>query len=431
MTYDIIYIISCIFGVFYIKNFMTGFYGASPKPSLIQFAVYMCYPLIVCTAYFLINIPVSNMIANLLMIFFVSILYNGKILKKIICTMFLYLFMLITEAAIALLSGYIGHSPFETGDYSGPLGPIIVDLLLYLSSLIFVKISKLLNNETVKAEEWLAIFFIPVSSIFITIVIAVSEQLDAFQGVISIILILIINILVFNLYERLLKNYNDKIEKIVFEQEKQYYYNQCSIIEKNAEDTRIFRHDMKNHMMTILEMLKDNKTKEAENMISKLFSEKLTEKGTYSDTGNIAIDSVLNYKLKEAEDNNIKVTSDIDVPNNLLLDPTDITAIAGNLLDNAINALKKLNENERTLTVRIYYDKGRLFMLISNSYNGILNESGGMLKTTNSNKENHGYGLKSVYNILKKYNGGIEYKYNSDFFTAVTMMYIKCEDICV
>ena len=260
---------------------------------------------------------------------------------------------------------------------------------------------------------------------YIVIVIAITQNLHALQGVVSVMIIFVINIVVFYIYEKLMSAYNIEMSRALVEREKRYYYEQCSYMEKSADELRSFRHDISNHLISIHELIKNGSPEAAERYIMNIYDSGIATSMLFSETGNIAIDSVLNYKLTQAESLGVRVRADISVPEGLLMDPTDITVITGNMLDNAINALKKLDEQQRELMVHIYYDRGRLFIIIKNSYDGVIKKDKGELKTTNTDRENHGIGLVNVKNSLMKYDGIIDFDYDERVFSAAAMMYVE------
>lgn len=65
----------------------------------------------------------------------------------------------------------------------------------------------------------------------------------------------------------------------------------------------------------------------------------------YSTSGNTIIDGLVNYKLQSVASENIKVETEIVVPEQLNIDIADLVTLLGNLLDNALEALKKLIGN--------------------------------------------------------------------------------------
>jgi len=84
---------------------------------------------------------------------------------------------------------------------------------------------------------------------------------------------------------------------------------------------------------------------------------------------------------------------------------TDIYALFGNLLDNAIEAVRSLKKEERTIGVVVKTVNGVITINVYNSYAGKIKYEGGLPITTKKEKANHGFGLKSIRNIVVKYGG--------------------------
>lgn len=81
--------------------------------------------------------------------------------------------------------------------------------------------------------------------------------------------------------------------------------------------------------------------------------------------------------------------------------------ILGNLLENAVEAAEKVEEN-RYINVKMKFDKNNLLLFVDNSYKGkLLKTRDNRLKSTKSDAENHGVGLASVYRAVAKYHGSV------------------------
>ena len=427
MIFELTYIVTYFFGMFYIKNFMTSFLGNAKTPKSIYYLSHLLYPIIVCMLYFTVNIPILNLLGNLTAIFVISLNYDTTLFKQILFSVFLYIFMMLVDVAVAFSTGYFGVSIFESGTYSQAFGLIAIAMILYLVSLICLKVKKQRKEGTVKFGEWISVLLIPLLSLWLIVVLVESQNMIKVRGVVSIAAIFAINLIVFYLYEDLQTSYQDRLSAVVFEKEKDFYYNQCRYMEANAESARSFRHDTRNHLFTIAEMIKTGEVKQAEKYIYTIVEEKLYYDVSFSDTGNIAIDSVINYKLNEAQSNGIKIKADISVPNNLLLDATDITTIVGNLIDNAIEANHSVEPSNKEIIVNIFYEKGRLFIEIKNTFHGTIVERNGKIITGKKDKQNHGYGLKNIEKALEKYDGYVEYDHSDSWFTATAMMYVRAK----
>jgi len=98
----------------------------------------------------------------------------------------------------------------------------------------------------------------------------------------------------------------------------------------------------------------------------------------------------------------------------------DMTVVLGNLLDNAIRAVKEADRKE--LKINLKYKKGRLILQIENSYKNIA-KSQGKLQTTKKEKQGHGIGLDSVREVSERYNGIIQIDYENNLFIVVVILY--------
>ena len=76
-----------------------------------------------------------------------------------------------------------------------------------------------------------------------------------------------------------------------------------------------------------------------------------------------------------------------------------------NLLDNAIEAVEGLEEGKRYINLSAKEINGFLTVSTDNWYSSQIEFSDGLPKTTKSDKELHGYGMKSIKLVCKKYNG--------------------------
>ena len=118
------------------------------------------------------------------------------------------------------------------------------------------------------------------------------------------------------------------------------------------------------------------------------------------DTGNYTLDSILNYEYERAKSEEIEIVYDCEVPKELELSPKDMSIILMNLLDNAIEAVRK--EEEKKIMCKIVYRKPQLLIRVTNPCSG---EVGTIGKTTKNNTVEHGYGLKNVEKVTDQYLG--------------------------
>ena len=207
----------------------------------------------------------------------------------------------------------------------------------------------------------------------------------------------------------------------MIKREKLYYHDQAELLQKNDETLKQFRHDMKNRIIVIKQMLEHQEIAEVNDYIEKM-AEKLGETETFSSTGNVVVDSVVNYKLSEAKRKGIEVQANISIPSAIGIEDDDILIILGNLLDNAIEAAERL-KRDKYIKVKMETEKNCLFIKVKNNYDHVVNKVDGKIVTRKENHTLHGIGLKSIQSTVNKYEGGMRICYNADEFIINVMLY--------
>ena len=161
-------------------------------------------------------------------------------------------------------------------------------------------------------------------------------------------------------------------------------------------------HDLK-HQITILKM----QTSEGKNKdtLSQLEGE-LSDYAALAKTGNSALDIILTEKNITCQRKNIRIMSIIDGSAMDFMDIMDLAALFGNALDNAIEATEKLSEEEKKI-IHFRISRKNSFVRISivNPYIGKLEYKNGVPLSMKEQKDYHGFGVKSMQSVVKKYDG--------------------------
>ena len=180
---------------------------------------------------------------------------------------------------------------------------------------------------------------------------------------------------------------------------------------------------MRNHMAAIQALLQEGSRQEVIDYIQECY--KMLGAGSrLINSGNVAIDSVINSKAQEAEALGIAFDCRVKAPPELNIAPFDLSAILFNLLDNAIDAVGQLPENTpRTIAVSLEFDREALYINVKNPFGGEILFESGRIKTRHHDAANHGYGLESVRKTVEKYNGAMEIDYQQHLFAVNVLMF--------
>lgn len=422
-TYHIIYLLANFFTIFVIYRFMRIFFESRRCNRTLNLLSYLLYFVATSLFYFWFNIPLITLIINLITMFMISLTYEASIQKRIIYVIYMYLFMAVAEIITAAMTGYVYFSVFSQGDYRDSFGVIAVRIVIYGETLLLENIKLTKNGRNIGWIFWLASIMIPVSTLILEVIIANQTNLTKVEAVGSVSLLFAVNIIAFYLYDSLAENYIKKSKLALLQKENELYSRQCEIMQSSTEDLQVFRHDMSNQLIILNHLLEEGKDEEARRQLDQL-SRFIKGKVIYSTSGNIIIDGLVNYKLQSVASENIKVETEIVVPKQLNIDIADFVTLLGNLLDNALEALKKVDWEQRILTIKIVFSQERLIGRITNTYCGEIHQKDDKILTSKKEKQKHGYGLSNVEKIIKKYNGYMEIDYANWEFRVDFIIYL-------
>ena len=140
-------------------------------------------------------------------------------------------------------------------------------------------------------------------------------------------------------------------------------------------------------------------------------------------TGNEVLDTILTEKSLYCKERGITVSCVADGSQMGFINTIDLYAILGNALDNAIEAVEKFkHEEKRQIDVMIYRQQQFLVINIVNPTKEIPVFEDELPKTTKSDRFHHGFGLKSIQYMVKKYDGNLNVSVVDGCFSLKILM---------
>lgn len=200
----------------------------------------------------------------------------------------------------------------------------------------------------------------------------------------------------------------EKIQQILQMQHSNY-----EILEQSIEIINQKYHDIKYQISLLKEEAKDEDSVAYLNQMEKEI--KIYE--AQNQTGNKILDTILTAKAVFCQKNDIELIVVADGSLLNFIQPFDISTLFGNMLDNAIESVQKIESSERRLIhLLVAKEKNFVRIRLENCYDGVMEYDGNLPKTTKKDKASHGYGLKSISNIVKKYDGSVTISAKNGWF---------------
>ena len=134
-------------------------------------------------------------------------------------------------------------------------------------------------------------------------------------------------------------------------------------------------------------------------------------------TGNDALDLILTEKSLYCEKNNIKLTIMAEGGDLSFMSDADIYSLFGNILDNAVEAVMKVEPERRAVTLSIKTVGNMIVVHEQNYFAGKIKFVNGTPATSKNDTSQHGYGILSIRRIVEKYDGGLDISAEGDIYT--------------
>lgn len=184
-----------------------------------------------------------------------------------------------------------------------------------------------------------------------------------------------------------IRQYRQNMRENLMEKKLLAYANQLQVVEDAQKQLKVFRHDIRYHLIVLDGLAKENDDTPVQNYIGE-----------------------------------IDVTWKVEVPVEVSIQSFDLTAILENLLENAVqNALKA---EEKFISIFIRGDASILYIRIENSFGEVDIAEDGGFRTTKKNKEKHGIGLYSIQPVVDKNNGTLKLDCSGSRFAAEVLLYL-------
>ena len=364
---------------------------------------------------------------NIMMLFTVYLaLVNESLTKKLFC---LFNSVMLCEFC-SMYTKYI-VSPYELAETMNPNLPCFVYLVLSViaGALFFrtlaVKLQVLLNEERI-ASVWGVMFIAP---LLMSVLLRWMTPLRAAVVMtgrsrpVGLVLALFVMASVFMFYHIFWWTTVKLTESARLQQENTFLRMEAKRYEEMKaymNYSREMRHNFRQHILVLSGLTESGRIDELREYLSQ-FADSVSS-GYKVYCANPAIDAVASHYDRIAREQSTAVTWSLELPADLPVKEADYCAIFGNLIENALNAVKSLPAEQRSVkVVSSMLSKFMTGLSIDNPYTGTI--AFGKNGLPISGEDGHGIGLVSVMNTVNRYGGSMNITAEGGTFSVDIILY--------
>lgn len=207
------------------------------------------------------------------------------------------------------------------------------------------------------------------------------------------------------------------------------------LTEKQLDDLRQIRHDIKNQYAYMRILLAQHRFDELEDFFRRQDSE-LALRAVPLDCGNRCVSIILNMERQKAEAAGVTLQTKLVVPPILPFPDDDLCSLLSNLIDNAIEECVRLGHffpRLREEGVSVSINPGNpssdyLYIEVCNPTDrkNLARRTGGIV-STKTDAGLHGYGTRIITRLAEKYNGSALFEAGDGVFTARVILDMMME----
>ncbi|HBO61670.1 MAG TPA: hypothetical protein DD645_03155 [Olsenella sp.] len=307
----------------------------------------------------------------------------------------------------------------------GPLNPAMVITLVGVYALVFLAVWKTVSHRFFVERDVLvsssSVWVLTITNLVINVWlgliwgVSIESSVPAFGNVLHYLVIVICDVLIlreqFGIVVR--NRYESDLEVVrhLWERAQRQY----ALSRENIESINIKCHDLKHRLLAL-------QSKDASLDLSDIADE-VAIYDSVMDTGSEPLNVILTEKSLYCQRNCIQLACIADGSVLSFMDVSDLYVLLGNLVDNAIEAALKVDDLARRYVRLDVRSRGGFVLIdVENCFEGTVELKDGLPKTTKGDTASHGFGMLSVSQIVKRYDGEMSISCDDGIF-AVSIIF--------
>ena len=350
------------------------------------------------------------------------LIYHVKSFRELTNFFFYMVGTMVMEVVLGISGGYLNNEMGFRTQYE-LITPQTALLMNFMEMILVIIICRFGSKEKDKKSDHM-IFLLTAMPLVSVVLIVVDmfllamgkyDNFNSGQFLRMAVLLVIVNIAVFVILEKytgLMKHEMELVQEKTKLESDAYFMEiaaknmkeRLQLTESSMQKYRVMRHDRRHFEALLYQLLEEGNTREAKKYLAERLAMEPHPVMRYCE--NTTVNAAISHYTACAKREKIPMTVSANIPSGLSVNELEFAIVISNLLENAINACRKLPETERYVKLTAKH-KNQLLLEIENSCDRkvMLDEDGYPF----SRDENHGIGTRSVLAFVKKTDSEICY----------------------
>lgn len=351
-------------------------------------------------------------------------IYRKYYLKCAALGLFYTLMLAMTDFSILAVCSLTGRKPFAFFLEESVYGVMATVMhILVLAFVIYLIYHIRANTFQLGGKYVIALLLVTILILVTTLLIFQHFLAMGYVGLSDFFswgMLVVLTLVSFFYIVRLARTYAVQQENMLLNMHNEMLLKSLEDHRKSNEVWKTKIHDYKHHLIYMAELAKEGEFDRLKDYLNAELGE-IRKETSGVRSGYIGIDSVINSKQILAQSNSLHMFCNVNLPENLVLDHAAVSAVLGNLLDNAIRAGGEVKGSN--IEVDIYMVKNNLCIRICNQ---TASEQIDFTKSSAAAMQFHGIGLKSVRRSVEKMGGAFDISEQDGVITAFVTLYNVC-----
>lgn len=377
--------------------------------------------------FFYLNAYTSSVFSSvlaLIVIFILSIPYQTELKMKIVFSiLYAVLLTLVNFISLYILYPFNGtelgtSNPVQIEEYVILSKSVLLSCLMMFVIILVIRFIVKRRSFPLHYRYYLLFLTIPAISIYQVNVLSMYSEKNVYYFI-SIFSFLFLNVFIIYILDNMIEKFQLIHENIQLQDQMDY---QDANYEKTVHSFKQIKriiHDTHQQFLYIEQCIEKNELDEAKKHIQTTLN-KVEDAYQRVNTGNLVVDALVTNALNIGQANGIQIDTQLQLySQHIQIERYDLCVVLGNMLDNAIEASKKINiAEDRYILIRIQSTDSHLSIHILNH----TIQGAGQMQTQKSNPEFHGIGLTNIDRICNKYGGNMTIEQKHHVFNNMVIL---------